>query len=224
MSEHENDGFYWEPAQGDDLRQGDLLFNVPIALMPQRPRFVLGEEETVETQTFDDYPENAPSEHIVVEAHFGVLGMVVTPTCHVSAGEKDQGVVAVVPVQSLNLVTGDITKSRSIRERKNVPLHLFPLPPTQLGEGIPRFHAAALLDRPASMLKDNLREYRRLGLHVESRIALRKTLARFWARGDADDSISDRCARRSRTGRLRISSSWSQRRAATLSVARWAPK
>ena len=34
MSEHENDGFYWEPTHDDDLRQGDLLFNVPIALMP----------------------------------------------------------------------------------------------------------------------------------------------------------------------------------------------
>ncbi len=118
MSEHENDSFYWEPSEADDLRQGDLLFNVPIALMPQRPRFVLGEEETVETQTFDDYPENAPSDLIIVEAHFGVLGMVGTPTCHVSEGEKDQDVVAVVPVQSLNLVTGDITKSRSIRDGK----------------------------------------------------------------------------------------------------------
>jgi hypothetical protein len=29
MSEHENDGFYWEPAAEDDLRQGDLLYNVP---------------------------------------------------------------------------------------------------------------------------------------------------------------------------------------------------
>jgi hypothetical protein len=55
MSEHENDGYYWEPAPGDDLRQGDLLFNVPIALMPQRPRFVLGEGDAVETQTFADY-------------------------------------------------------------------------------------------------------------------------------------------------------------------------
>lgn len=42
MSEHENDGFYWEPTRQDDLRQGDLLFNVPIALMPQEPRFVFG--------------------------------------------------------------------------------------------------------------------------------------------------------------------------------------
>jgi len=34
-----------------------------------------------------------------------------------------------------------------------------------------------------------LRDYRRLGVHVEPRIALRKALARFWARGDASDSI-----------------------------------
>ncbi len=195
MSEHENDSFYWEPSEADDLRQGDLLFNVPIALMPQRPRFVLGEEETVETQTFDDYPENAPSDLIIVEAHFGVLGMVVTPTCHVSEGEKDQDVVAVVPVQSLNLVTGDITKSRSIRDGKNVPLHVFHLPPTDLGGGILRFHGAALLDRPASMLKDNLRDYRRLGLYIEARIKLRKALARFWARGSADNSIDESMAK-----------------------------
>jgi len=189
MSEHENDGFYWEPAPGEDLRQGDLLFNVPIALMPQQPRFVLGEGDPVETQTFADYPENAPSGLIVVEARFGVLGMVVTPTCHVSEEEKDEDIVAVVPVQALNLVVGDITKARNIRAGNNVPKHLFYLPPTDLGGGIVRFHAAALLDRPASMLKDNLRDYRRLGLYVESRIKLRKALARFWARGDAGASI-----------------------------------
>jgi hypothetical protein len=189
MPEHANDGFYWEPASGDDLRQGDLLFNVPLALMPQRPRFVLGEGDVVETQTFDDYPENAPSDLIVVEARFGVLGMVITPTCHVSAQEKDEDIVAVVPVQALNLVVGDINEARQIRAGKNVPLHVFHLPPTDLGGDILGFHGAALLDRPASMLKDNLRDYRRLGLYVESRITLRKALARFWARGDAGESI-----------------------------------
>lgn len=189
MSEHDNDDFYWEPAPSDDLRQGDLLFNVPIALMPQRPRFVLGDGDTVETQTFDDYPENAPSDEFVVEARFGVLGMVITPTCHFSEGEKDENIVAVVPVQALNLVAGDIEKARSIRAGKNVPLHVFHLPQTDLGGGILGFHGAALLDRPASMLKDNLRDYRRLGLYVESRIALRKALAHFWARGNASESI-----------------------------------
>jgi hypothetical protein len=157
--------------------------------MPQRPRFVLGDGDTVETQTFDDYPENAPSDQFVVEARFGVLGMVITPTCHVSEGEKDENIVAVVPVQALNLVAGDIEKARSIRAGKNVPLHVFHLPPTGLGGGILGFHGAALLDRPASMLKDNLRDYRRLGLFVESRIELRKALARFWARGDASKAI-----------------------------------
>lgn len=189
MSEHENDGFYWEPAADDDLRQGDLLFNVPMALMPQRPRFVLGTGDAVETQTFDDYPENAPSELIVVEARFGVLGMVVTPSCHVSEDEKDEDLVAVVPVEALNLVVQDITEARNVRAGKNVPLHVFHLPATELGGGILGFHGAALLDRPASMLKDNLRDYRRLGLYIESRIKLRKALARFWARGDASESI-----------------------------------
>jgi hypothetical protein len=47
----------------------------------------------------------------------------------------------------------------------------------------------ALLDRPASLLKANVRDYRRLGLYVEARIGLRKALARFWARADASDSI-----------------------------------
>ncbi len=39
------------------------------------------------------------------------------------------------------------------------------------------------------MLKENLRQHRRLGLHIESRIALHKAMARFWARGSADESI-----------------------------------
>jgi hypothetical protein len=60
---------------------------------------------------------------------------------------------------------------------------------TNLGGGILRFNGVALLDRPASMLKENLRDYRRLALYVESRIALRKAMARFWARGNADESI-----------------------------------
>lgn len=189
MSEHENDGFYWAPTLEDDLRQGDLLFNVPIALMPQHPRFVLGTGDEVQTETFEDYPENAPSQEIVVEALFGTLGMVVTPTCHVSEDEKDEGIVAVVPVQPLNLVIPEIAEARNVLAGKNVPLHLFALPRGALGGGILGFNGVALLDRPASMLKDNLRDYRRLGLFVDSRIALRKAMARFWARGDAADSI-----------------------------------
>lgn len=189
MSEHENDGCYWEPSPSDDLRQGDLLFNVPIALMPEQPRFVLGGGEQVSVVTYDDYPENAPSDEIIVDAVFGALGMIVTPTCHISEGEKDQDIVAVVPVQPLNLVIPDITQARAIRDGKSVPLHLFPLPRTDLGGNILPFHAVALLDRPASMLKHNLRDYRRLGLYVDERIRLRKALARFWARGNAGDDI-----------------------------------
>jgi hypothetical protein len=190
MPEYENDGFYWEPTPQDDLRQGDLLFNVPIALMPQQPRFVFGPADEVMTQTYADYPDNPPSDQIVVEARFGVLSMVVTPTCHVSEDEKDEDIVAVVPVEALNLVVPDIQHARNILAGKNVPLHMFPLPRTDLGGGaVLGFNAVALLDRPASMLKDNLRDYRRLGLYVESRIAMRKAMARFWARGNADESI-----------------------------------
>ena len=190
MSEHENDGFYWEPAPQDDLRHCDLLFNVPIALMPPQPRFVFGPADEVMTQTYADYPDNPPSDQIVVEARFGVLSMVVTPTCHVSEGEKDEDIVAVVPVEALNLLIPDIITARNILAGNNVPLHMFPLPRTALGGGaVLGFNGVALLDRPASMLKDNLRDYRRLGLHVESRIALRKAMARFWARGHADESI-----------------------------------
>ena len=128
MSEHENDGFNWEPGSDDPLRQGDLFFNVPIALMPERPRFVFGDGEEVQTQTFEDYPENAPSNDIVVEALFGILTMVVTPTCHVSEGEKDEDIVAVVPVQPLNLIITDLAEARNVRAGNNVPRHLFPLP------------------------------------------------------------------------------------------------
>jgi hypothetical protein len=189
MPEHENDGFYWEPDAHDPLRQGDVLFNVPIALMPQRPRFVLGAGEEVRTESFDDYPENAPSAEIVVAAHFGVLSMVITPTCHVSEGEKDEDVIAVVPVEALNLVVSDLATARNVRAGKNVPWYMFPLSRTALGDGILGFDGVALLDRPASLLKENLRDYRRLGLYVEARIELRKALARFWARGDATESI-----------------------------------
>lgn len=189
MSEHDNDGFYWEPSPADDLRQGDLLINVPTALMPDEPRFVLGAGEEVATATYSDYPEAAPSSEIVVDARFGQLSMVVTPTCHVSADEKDEDIVAVVPVEPLNLLVPDLSQARTIANRKSVPKHFFVLPPTALRNGLLPYHAIALLDRPASMLKHNLRDYRRLGLFIEARIDLRKALARFWARGDAGDSI-----------------------------------
>jgi len=114
---------------------------------------VLGIGNEVQTQAFDDYPENAPSDLIVVEARFGVLGMVVTPTCHVSKGEKDEDIVSVVPVEALNLVVPELKHARNVREGNNVLLHMFPLPRTELGEGILRFDGVALLDRPASMLE-----------------------------------------------------------------------
>jgi hypothetical protein len=115
--------------------------------------------------------------------------MVVTPTCHIAEGEKDLEIVAVVPVQPLNLVIQSLTEARNVLAGKNVPLHLFPLPRTELGGGILGFNGVALFDRPASMLKENLSDYRRLGLYIKSRIALRKAMARFWARGNADESI-----------------------------------
>ena len=90
MSEHDNDGFYWVPDADEGLRQGDLLVNVPVALMPQRPRFVLGDRDEVQTESFDVYPENVPSTELVVTARFGLLSMVITPTCHVSEREKDE--------------------------------------------------------------------------------------------------------------------------------------
>lgn len=188
MSEHDNDGFYWK-------RRTTTLFARATCCSTSRSRscpsgrFVLGEGHAVETQSFDDYPENVPSDLIVVEALFGALSMIVTPTCHVSEGEKDEDIISVVPVAALNLVVADIAQARAIRAGKNVPLHLFSLPRSDLGGGILGFHAVALLDRPASMRKHNLRDYRRLGLYLESRIKLRKALARFWARGDASDSI-----------------------------------
>ena len=173
MSEHENDGFYWEPDPDDDLRQGDLLVNVPTALMPDEPRFVMGSSETVQTVTYPDYPDVVPSTDIVVDARFGQLGMVVTPTCHVSDSEKDEDIVTVVP----------------IADGRQVPKHFFVLRPTELADGLLRYHGVALLDRPASMLKHNLRAYRRLGLYLDARIELRIALARFWARGDASADI-----------------------------------
>jgi hypothetical protein len=209
MSEHDHDGFYWEPSAQDDLRQGDLMFNVPIALMPQRPRFVLGPGEDVKTEPYDDYPENAPSDQIVVEAVFGALAMVVTPTCHIAEGEKDQEIIAVVPVQPLNLVIPSIAEARNVLAGNNVPLHLFPLRRTERGAGILRFNGVALLDRPASMLKENLRDF-----GVSACTSSRESrCARRWRasgrEGTRTRASSARCVLRSRTGPLRI---WSDDR------------
>jgi len=74
--------------------------------------------------------------------------MAVTPICHISEGEKDQDTVSVAPVQALNLVIPDISQARNVRDGKDVPKHLFPLPKTGLGDGVLRFNAVALPDRP----------------------------------------------------------------------------
>lgn len=189
MPENDNDGFYWEPEAETSLRQGDLLYNVPTGLMPDQPRFVLGEGSELETLTYDDFPDVAPSTDIVVEARFAALSMIVTPTCHVSEDEKDEDIVAIVPVEPVGLLVDDRDDVRNITRGKNVPKHFFHLPPTDLGRGILPFHAAALLDRPSSLLKHDLADYRRLGLYVDARVQLRASLAAFWARANAEDRI-----------------------------------
>lgn len=192
MSEHDSDNFYWEPDGDFPLRQGDLLFNVPLALMPSQPEFVVrpaGAGEA-EIQAFDHFPENAPTTEIVAEARFGILSMVITPTCHVSEGEKDEDVVAVVPVEPLRVVVVNRDSWDQIKNRTaKRPHHLFYLPPTELGGGVLPFDAVAQLDRPGSFLKHELRSYRRLGLYRDARYELRKQLARFWPRVGADELL-----------------------------------
>lgn len=188
MPENDNDGFYWEPEAEAPLRQGDLLYNVPTGLVPDRPRFALGEGGDAEIVAYDEFPDAAPSTDIVVEARFAALSMVVTPTCHVSEGEKDEDIVAIVPVEPLRLLV-DRDQAASIIRGKSVPKHFFHLRPTELGGGILPFHAVVLLDRPCSLLKRNVHAYRRLGLYVDARIQLRAQLAAFWARANADDRI-----------------------------------
>ncbi|MGH2745451.1 MAG: hypothetical protein ACRDLY_01825 [Thermoleophilaceae bacterium] len=201
MPETDNDGFYWEPEADFPLRQGDLVYNVPTGLMPDRPRFVMGEGEELEAVDYDEFPDLAPSDDIVVEARFGALAMVVTPTCHVSEGEKDEDILAVVPVDPLGALVPDRERARNIARGRNVPLHFFPLPATALGKGILPFHAAALLDRPASLLKHNLIEYRRLALYLEARIKLRAQLSNFWARANAEPRIRESIEAQQRGGR-----------------------
>ena len=188
MSEHENDGFDWEPAPKTTCAKAICCSTCP-SRSCRSTRASCSARATRSRPRRTTNTRNAPSDEIVVEARFGVLGMIVTPTCHIAEGENDEDVVAVVPVEPLNLVIADLAQARNVLDGKNVPLHVFPLPRTDLGGSVLGFNGVALLDRPASMLKDNLRDYRRLGLYVESRIRLRKALARFWARGNADDGI-----------------------------------
>jgi hypothetical protein len=197
MSEHDNDGFYWEPDAGFPLRQGDLLFNVPLALMPSFPNFVLRapDGEDAEIASFDVFPENAPSNEIIAEARWGALSMVVTPTCHVSEGEKDEDVVAVVPVEPLHVIVPNPDTKEQVRSRASKrPHHLFYLPATKLSDGVLPFEAVAQLDRPGSFLKHELRNYRRLGLFRDARWELRKQLGRFWPRTIIDDKLDEELA------------------------------
>ena len=192
MSEHDNDTFYWEPDPGFDLRQGDLLLNVPIALMPSRPEFVVrapGELEAA-IESFERFPDSAPSTEIIAEARWGGLSMVVTPSCHISEGEKDEDVVALVPVEPLRKIVPNADARAAVMARgPKRPLHLFYLPPTAFGDRILPFDAVAQLDRPSSFLKHDLRQYRRLGLYLLARYELRKQLASFWPRASADKQL-----------------------------------
>lgn len=192
MSESDNDTFYWEPDADFPLRQGDLLYNVPLALMPSQPEFVIRPEggHEAEVAPFDQFPDNAPSTEIIAEARWGALSMIVTPSCHVSEGEKDEDVVAVVPVEPLyRIVPNSGTRSQVKSRAFKRPHHLFYLPPTELGGGVLPFDAVAQLDRPGSFLKYELRSYRRLGLFRDARYELRKQLARFWPRVTADEEL-----------------------------------
>jgi hypothetical protein len=137
----------------------------------------------------DGFPEYAPTNEIIAEARFGALSMVITPTCHVSEGEKDED-VAVVPVEPLRLVVPNPDSWAQIKQRATTrPHHLFYLPPTELGGRVLPFDAVAQLDRPGSFLKHELRSYRRLGLYRDARYELRKQLGRFWPRINADSDL-----------------------------------
>jgi hypothetical protein len=116
--------------------------------------------------------------------------MIIAPTCHVSEGEKDEDVVAVVPVEPLRVVVPNRDSWEQIKKRPATrPHHLFYLPPTDLGGGVLVFDAVAQLDRPGSFLKHELRNYRRLGLYRDARYELRKQLARFWPRVTVDELL-----------------------------------
>lgn len=188
MPEEQNDGFCWEPELGDSIRQGDLLWNVPTTVIPSRPTFVLRtrDESEAQIQAFDYFPDPATSE-IIAEARWAALTMVVTPTCHVWEEGKDEDIVAVVPVEPLRLVASR-DERKDLQEGKGA-YHLFYLPPTDLAKQVVPWDAVAQLDRPTSLLKHDLRQYRVLGLVLSARFELRKQLAWFWARGSADEPL-----------------------------------
>jgi hypothetical protein len=165
--------------------------------MPSKPEFVLRPPagRNAEIASFDAFPENAPGNEIIAEARWGALSMVVTPTCHVAEDEKDEDVVAVVPVEPLHVIVPNSDTKEQLRSRSSKrPHHLFYLPPTELSDRVLTFEAVAQLDRPGSFLKHELRDYRRLGLFREVRWELRKQLARFWPRITVDDKLDTELA------------------------------
>jgi hypothetical protein len=190
MSEQDNDSFYWEPEVCSPLRQGDLLLNVPVTVIPDQPEFVIrGTDGAVaEISQYPAFPDYAPSDEFITVGDWGALSMIVTPTCHVSEDEKAEEIVAVVPVQPAFAVVNQATVEK-LRSDKNDVHHLFYLPPTDLGGALLPFDAVALLDRPASFPRHQLKDYRRLGLFRDQRYELRKKLAWFWARASADEAL-----------------------------------
>ena len=192
MSEADNDSFYWEPDAGSPLRQGDLLLNVPVTVLSDHPEFVIRSPEGNVADITDPYtgfPDHAPSDELITVGDWGALSMIVTPTCHVSEDEKAEEIVAVVPVEPARAVVNEGTLEK-LRSGKNDVHHLFYLPPTDLGGGVLPFDAAALLDRPTSFPRHQLRDYRRLGLFRDQRYELRKKLAWFWARASAEAALA----------------------------------
>ncbi len=203
--QEQTDGLYWEPDREFPLKQGDLFLNVPTLVLPPQPTFVLRTEgsDQAQLEQFEQFPEITPSYEIAAEARWDVLTMLMTPSCHISEGEKDEEIATVVPVMPIRILFGDAKKIARILEGKAYGeyLHLFPLPKTALGGGVLRIDCVALLDRPTSILKHELREYRRLALHRDHRVELRKKLARFWARAKAEHVIDDEIHQQDEGGR-----------------------
>jgi hypothetical protein len=191
----ENDGRYWEPDSSYPLKQGDLLLNVPTLVLPPRPTFVLRTEESsvARLEALERFPEVTPSYELAAEARWDQLTMVMTPSCHISEGEKDQDIAAVVPVMPIRMLLSDEKEIVRLIEGASygTHLHLFALPRTSLGKGVLAIDCVALLDRPTSILKHELRQYRRLALYRDHRVELRKKLARFWARAKAEQAIDE---------------------------------
>lgn len=195
----DNDGRYWEPEPGYPLKQGDLLRNIPSLVLPQKLTFVLRTEGSADAvlEEYDEFPDPVPSFEIAARASWDTLTMVMTPTCHISEGEKDEDVAVVVPVFPIRALIDNPKTIEKILEGKayGEHLHLFPLPRTNLGGGALVTDSVALLDRPTSILKHELRAYRQLALYRDYRFELRKKLARFWARAQAEDYLDAQLAK-----------------------------